>query len=134
MIKILKFISKYKKLIAGVLSSLVITIPIFVYGAGLVPCSGDVNDPCKLNDLIDLVRGIVSFLMFKVALPLSAVLFSWAGVVMMTAGGNETKIKEAKDIFLFVAIGILITLAAWLIVDTITGALLTPEYKSYLSG
>ncbi len=111
----------------------IFSIPVLAFSAGLVPCGDTADDPCKFNDLIDLIRIIVSFLMFKVALPLSAVLFSWAGIIMMTAGGSQDKIKQAKDIFLFVAIGIVITFAAWLIVETITGALLTPEYRSYIS-
>ncbi len=130
-----RYISKHKNIKIGFLSLLVFIIPALVYAhsSGLTTCAGTKNDPCQFNDLIDLIRDIVSFLMFKVALPLSALLFSWAGVLMLTAGGSEEQIKKAKDIFFFVFIGILITLAAWLIVDTITGSLLTPEYKGFLT-
>ncbi len=130
-----RYISKHKNIKIGFLSLLVFIIPVLThaYSSGLIPCSGAENSPCHFNDIIDLIRGIVSFLMFKVALPLSALLFSWAGVLMLTAGGSEEQIKKAKDIFFFVFIGILITLAAWLIVDTITGSLLTPEYKGFLT-
>ncbi len=127
-----KFIIKYKKIWMFILTTFIFAVPAFVYSAGLVPCTNGANDPCKFNNLIDLVRNIVRFLMFGVALPLSAIMFSWAGVLMLTAGGNETKIKTAKDIFLWVFVGILITLAAWLIIDTITGALLTPDYKNFI--
>ncbi len=124
--------SKYKNIAKIALMLSVFSIPVFVFSAGLVPCDGT-DDPCNFNDFIDLIREVVNFLMFKVALPLSALLFSWAGILMLTAGGNESKIKEAKDIFWWVFVGILVTLAAWVLVSTITGALLSPEYRSYIS-
>lgn len=128
----MKSISKYKNTAKAVLMLFALSTPILALSQGLVPCSGTADDPCQFSDFIDLISGIVSFLMFKVALPLSAVLFSWAGIVMMTAGGSEDRIKTAKDIFWWVFVGLVITFAAWLIVDLITGSLVTPEYRSYM--
>lgn len=126
-----KYILKYNNTATVVSSLFIFFIPTFAFSQGLIPCTGGATDPCNFNDFIDLIREVVNFLMFKVALPLSALLFSWAGVLMLTAGGNETKIKEAKDIFWWVFVGILVTLAAWVLVSTITGALLSPEFRTY---
>ncbi|HEY4526511.1 MAG TPA: hypothetical protein VJK53_01550 [Candidatus Paceibacterota bacterium] len=53
-----------------------------------------------------------------IAVFLSAVLFAWAGWLYLTsvAGGE---ISRAKEIFVNVAIGLIIILAGWLVVDTL---------------
>ena len=53
-----------------------------------------------------------------IAVFLSAVLFAWAGWLYLTsvAGGE---ISRAKEIFVNVAIGLVIILAGWLVVDTL---------------
>lgn len=99
------------------------------FAAGLVPCDGSTADPCSFAKFIDLIRNIVNFLMFKVAVPLSAILFAYAGFLMMFAGGDEGKIKSARAIFWWVFVGIIITLSAWLIVNTITTSLLKPGFQ-----
>ncbi len=53
-----------------------------------------------------------------IAVFLSAVLFAWAGWLYLTsAAGNE--ISRAKEIFANVAVGLIIILAGWLVVDTL---------------
>ncbi len=128
-----KYISKYKNIKLVALMLFIFAIPTFAFSQGLVPCGDTADNPCRFNDFIDLIRNVVNFLMFGVALPLSAALFSWAGILMLTSGGSTEKIKQAKDIFWWVSVGIVITFAAWLIVDLITGSLLTSEYRSYLN-
>ena len=53
-----------------------------------------------------------------IAVFLSAVLFAWAGWLYLTsvAGGE---ISRAKEIFMNVAVGLVIILAGWLVVDTL---------------
>jgi len=53
-----------------------------------------------------------------IAVFLSAVLFAWAGWLYLTsvAGGE---ISRAKEIFVNVAVGLVIILAGWLVVDTL---------------
>jgi len=47
------------------------------------------------------------------------VLFAWAGWEALTAAGDTEKYGHAKSIFSNVVIGLVIILAAWLVVDTI---------------
>ena len=126
-----------KQLTCRVVKALALTLPFLpfllyakvAFAQGLVPCDGSSIDPCGFNDFIDLIRNVVDFLMFKVAVPLSAILFAYAGFLMMFAGGDEGKIKRARAIFWWVFVGIVITLSAWLIVKTITSALLKPGFS-----
>lgn len=53
-----------------------------------------------------------------VAVFLSAILFAWAGwLYLSSVAGGE--ISRAKEIFMNVAIGLVIILAGWLVVDTL---------------
>ena len=89
--------------------------------SGLIPCGNNVQnkqvtDPCTYEDLITLVQTIIDFLIFKLAAPISALLFAYAGYLYLTNGGNESQIKQAHDIFLNVFWGFILALGAWLLV------------------
>jgi len=55
-------------------------------------------------------------------------MFMWAGYLMVTAAGNHHKISESKSIFKNVAIGVVITLSGFMIVDAVMQMLLDPAY------
>ena len=102
-----------------ILISVVFLSPFFISAAeddkGIVPC----DTTCKLTDFFTLIKNIINFLLTKVAVPLAAIGFAWAGWLYMTSGGDSGKTKEAKEIMLGIVIGLLIALAAWLIVSAI---------------
>ena len=90
--------------------------------SGLVPCGNDVvngstTDMCTYADLITLVTNVINFLIFKIAAPLAAIMFVYAGFLYITNGGNESKIKQAHGYFLAVFWGLVVALAAWLIIN-----------------
>ncbi len=92
--------------------------------AGLIPCgnvqaSGKVTDWCTYTDLIILAQTVIKFLIFDLAAPIAAIMFAYAGFTYVTNGGNESKIKQAHDIFLYVFWGLVVALAAWLMVNYI---------------
>jgi len=97
--------------------------PFFISSAdndtGIVPCGTEEKDSCKLEHFFTLIKNIINFLLTKVAVPLAAIGFAWAGWLYMTSGGDSGKTKEAKEIMLGIVIGLLIALAAWLIVSAI---------------
>lgn len=93
----------------------------------LVPCGGDTGDPCTFAHLMKLVHNIIRFLLFSVAMPVAAIAFVYAGFLFMFHGDNEAKRAQAKGIFLNVFFGLVIALAAWLIIDLILDTLLKPE-------
>lgn len=82
---------------------------------------------CDFNDLMQLANNIMKFIIM-IAIPLTAIIFSYAGFLYITAAGNEHQIAQAHDIFVKVAIGFFFILAAWLIVYLITSTLLKPDY------
>lgn len=89
----------------------------------IVPCTGALGDnPCDLCDIAQLAQNVLNGGIY-VAVFLSAILFAYAGVMYLTAGGEPGKASEAKKIFWNVGAGLLLILAAWLIVDLIMGVM-----------
>ena len=88
----------------------------------LISCNGTKESPCDFKALIQLVQNIINFLVYMSA-PVAAVAFAWAGVLYLTAAGDETKIGKAHTIFTDVLIGLGIVLSAWLIVKLIVTGL-----------
>lgn len=87
--------------------------------AQLAECSGP---DCGTCQVIKLANGIIVWLIGFVFL-LFAVLLMRAGVLLVTSGGNPGALQSAKDNFINALIGLIIILAAWLIVDTLMKAL-----------
>ena len=104
--------------------SLYLAIPALLFAqAGIpkkiVPCNGV---DCKVCDLATLAQNLINTGIFIVIF-LSALLFAYAGFLYLTneAIGEQQK---AKKIFGNVAIGLIILLAAWLVVDTLMKSVL----------
>ena len=101
----------------------------FADTSGLVPCGnvvegGTVTDQCDYASFITLIQTVIDFLIFKLAAPISAIMFAYAGFLYLTNGGNESQIKQAHEIFLYVFWGFVIALGAWLLVKFILAFLL----------
>lgn len=91
----------------------------------IVPCGlyqdaqKKTTDECTFDYLVTLAQKVIDFLIFKIASPLAAVMFAYAGFLYVTNAGNEGKVKEAHEIFLYVFWGFVVCLAAWLTVNMI---------------
>ncbi len=101
--------------------------------SGLIPCGNDetagkvtAGQECTYDDLIKLAQTVINFLIFGLAAPLGAIMFAYAGYLYITNGGNESQIKQAHDIFLSVFWGLIVALAAWLLVNFIFQFLVDP--------
>src|SRR3990167_3263145 len=120
--------------IAPTILILAIFLPAYTLADPLVPCSGA---DCDFDSLIELIKNIVTFLLFSFAVPLAAISFAIAGVMILTAGGNTGQVEKAKEIFWNVLIGLIVALSAWLIVNAIllglgASGLASLQYPLYL--
>jgi hypothetical protein len=94
---------------------------------GLIPCGrspgpnvpNSVTKPCEFKDFMTLINNVIRFILFKMVVPIAAIMFAYAGVLLVTSGGSEEQKTKAKNIFTNVAIGLIIAIAAWLIIHTI---------------
>jgi hypothetical protein len=110
--------------------SLVIAFPLFVFGQTqpglprkIVPCDG-VN--CTVCDLATLAQNIINTGVF-IFVFFSALMFAYAGFLKLTneALGEQ---QQANKIFGNVAMGLIVLLAAWLVVDTLMKSVLGGDF------
>jgi len=108
--------------------TLVTLAPVAVSALGLTPIvPTDCNNPggcSSICDLAQLAQNVLNDGIFA-AVFLSAILFAWAGwqIVAGSSAGDTGKIKQGKNIFWYVSIGLVLIICAWLIVSVIMSAL-----------
>jgi hypothetical protein len=85
---------------------------------GIVPCGGPGEEECEFKHFIKVIENGLNFI-FILIVPLAAIAFTYAGILYMTGGASPDKRKKANGIFLNVVIGIVVILAAWLIVVSV---------------
>ena len=68
---------------------------------------------------MSLINDVIRFILFKMVVPIAAIMFAYAGFLMVTSGGSTEQWSKAKKIFTNVAFGFIIAVAAWLIIRTI---------------
>lgn len=122
--RIREFFKKYAFIILAVFF---FAIP-FLSNAAIWDSVGCSGVDCQACHLAQLANSTVNFLLIDVAAPLTTLVFAYAGFLMFTARGNEQQVSSAKTIFSTVLIGIIVVLAAWLIVDTIMRILLREDF------
>jgi uncharacterized membrane-anchored protein YitT (DUF2179 family) len=134
------YIKNIKKLAVFVLVFSILVFPLvsFALKSELIPCGtestplvtkdgvqtgGEIIEPCTFNHLLTMVNNVVDFVLFRLALPIAAILFAYAGFMLITSGGEVGKKKKALGVFWNVGLGLVIMAAAWLIINTILSIL-----------
>jgi hypothetical protein len=104
---------------------LIIAAPVSTFAQGgfkqIVPanCSGpNAATTCGFCDLAELAQNVLNDAVY-LAVFFSAIMFAWAGFKMLTNNGNAGQVSEARKIFTDVAVGLVIILVGWLVVDTL---------------
>jgi len=85
----------------------------------IVPQDCNATGGCKsVCDIATIAQNILNTSIY-LAVFLSAVLFAWAGFLYLTNVGSSGQHSKAVEVFKNVAIGLVIIIAGWLIVDTL---------------
>mgnify|MGYP001567344727 FL=1 len=124
-----------KKFLISLAIFSILSFPAFAFAQGLVPCGKEVYQfdvvengvkhlkgelrQCDFNGLMTLIDNVTQFALFKLALPISAIMFFYAGFKLVTSGGSTEARTKAKSIFTSTVFGFIIALTAWLVVKTI---------------
>ena len=118
------------------LISIVLT-PYFVFAGhegGFVPCGdhvdsqGKVTNPCTTCHFMGLANNIIDFLFKMIVLPLAALGILASGIVLLTAGGSESRISMGKTMLWNILIGFFIAVSAWAIINTVLGSIVKQEF------
>ena len=115
-----------KRIFSSLLSLIIMFGPGMVLAANLVQivpdsCNG-VGGCQTICDFSKLAQNILNDSIYF-SIVVSAILFAYAGWQYVTAMGDPSKIKGAKNIFKYVIVGLCIIVGAWLIIDTILNVL-----------
>ena len=85
----------------------------------LIPCDGvdgAGRQTCSFPLFIKLLSNIISFLLFIVAPIIATGLLLYGGFLILTAGDSSEQVSKAKGLFTKGITGLIIAMAAWLIV------------------
>lgn len=74
--------------------------------------------PCNFCDGI-IVAGNIITLLFTIAFPITVAMVVYGAIRLMISGGSPEKVNQAKKIMTNAIIGLVIVLAAWVIVNTL---------------
>lgn len=97
-------------------------LPILVSAQGLVPCGNPGQEQCQFNHVLELISNVINFV-FIMIVPIAAVLFMWWGFRYIISADNAQLRQSLKVYFKNLIIGIVIVLAAWLVIATLLRAL-----------
>ena len=79
--------------------------------------------PCEFRHFMDLTNIVIRFILVDLAVPIAAIMFFYAGVLMVTSGGSTESRSKAKSIFTNTALGLVFVAGSWLIIRTILSIL-----------
>jgi hypothetical protein len=77
------------------------------------------HKPCDFKAFLNLINNVISFIFVYMAVPISALMFAFAGFEMVTSGGSEEKRGMGKKVFSGAVFGLVVSAAAWLIIRTL---------------
>lgn len=86
--------------------------------------------PAGWGMLIMVVNNIISLLITLAIVFVAPIMIAYSGFLLVINQGNSARLNEAKSILIHTIVGIVIALAAWLIVDAIM-AVLTPNGQPF---
>ena len=111
--------------LAGAAGGVLFFIPAYTFAQEfiLVPCDGP---DCNACHFILLGQNILNFFIIIAAF-IAGLVAAAAGLTMASSGGDTGKLSKGKDMLKSAVVGIIILLAAWLIVDTVMKTLVDPE-------
>lgn len=83
---------------------------------GFVQCGNNGQPSCQFCHLVSMIDRIIEWLAMVLTI-LASILFAVAGMRLVISAGNTQAKLEAKKSIINVATGLMIVLAAWMIID-----------------
>lgn len=107
--------------------SILLTFPVLSYGAGLVPCGGEGEEPCQMCHAITFVSGLFEWLATILGI-IYVLIIIVLGLFTSSTGNMNAMTKSRSNIYI-VTTGYIIFLAAWMLVDL--GMRILVDEKTY---
>jgi len=110
------------KHLTSVLASIAAAFCGLLASVAIAAAAGDFQNPVQYNDIPSFIAGALKALVV-VALPIITLFIVVAGFMFVAARGNESKLTEAKKNFVYVIIGAILILGAWVLATLIGGTI-----------
>ncbi len=81
------------------------------------------NDPCKLSDVLPMIKYMIDYIAHTVLVPVSIIALAYAGITMIMSSGNSGEVNKANTMITNTIYGIIIVFAAYFIVALIVNGL-----------
>ncbi|HNY36070.1 MAG TPA: pilin [Candidatus Pacearchaeota archaeon] len=82
--------------------------------------TGGITNPISAETFGDLISMVVKWIL-DMAMVLAPLVIVYGGLTYMTAAGDTSKVNQAKQIILYAAIGLILALLAWSLIDILKG-------------
>ena len=99
------------------------SIPFF---GPIIPAGNNIC-PAGLGMLMTVINNIIELLLTLLIVFLGPIMIAYAGFLLVLNQGDSGKVTEARKILTNTIVGIIIALAAWMIVDAIMAVLYSPS-------
>ncbi len=80
--------------------------------------TGGPQGPCNFCDGVVVASNIITYAV-QLAVLLAVAMIVYGGVLIMTSAGDDNKLKEGRSRIVAAIVGLVVALAAWLIVNEI---------------
>ena len=113
-----------KKITISLLVFLILIMPaVSLAEGGLVHCGNPGEKPCDFNGFMTLINTVINFILFDMVIPIAAIMFAYAGFLLVTSAGSPEAKTKMKSVFTNTVLGLIYAVAAFLIVKTILSIL-----------
>jgi hypothetical protein len=114
-----------QKIILVICCVALFSAPFFVSAGGLVPCGGDNQSPCTVKDIFVLIAKVTNYLIAMGGVFAVYQMIIAGFNLIVFAGGNEEAITTNKNAITNAIVGFILTLMAFMIINTVVNVLLT---------
>ena len=91
---------------------------IFLLVVPLITKGLDIPDPLQGREIVDIIDSVMG-LLAMIGSGVAVIMIIWAGILYMTSGGSEEKVRTAKKTIMWAIIGVAILWSANFIIDAI---------------
>lgn len=111
-----------RECVRAALAFLAASLVLFAFAGATFAAEGGIRSPLK--DEVSSIPGFIEAALkalVMIALPILTLFIVYSGFKFISAQGNSSKLEEAKKNFMYVIIGALLILGAWVIATLIGG-------------
>lgn len=118
----MSFLKQNKHLI--ILIFILLVIPFFVYAKGLVPCGGDGEPRCGIEDIFVLIARATNWLIAMSGLYAVYKIIEHGFGLAVLSNGNEANITKHRNGIANAIVGMTMALMAFMVINTLVNLLL----------